>query len=69
MSSLFFLGRIVHQREPVVGGVHRVDTALHNKVTEALFSLLKVLLHSRHNVFSVDFDKGVPEEKKNLPIY
>ena len=74
------LGRIVHQREPVVGGVHRVDTALlYNKVTEALFSLLKVVLHSRHNVFSVDFDKGVPRKnatikqyidiKKNAPVW
>ena len=53
----------MHQRETVVGGVHRVHTAfLHNKVTEALFSLLKVSLLSRLNVFKVDFDIAVPEE-------
>ena len=57
------LGPIVHEREPVVGGVHRVDTALlYNKVTEALFSLLEVSLLSRLNVFKVDFDKGVPKK-------
>ena len=57
------LGRIVHQREAVVWGVHRVDTALlYNKVTEALFSLLEVSLLSRLNVFKVDFDIGVPKE-------
>ena len=53
---------IVHQREPVVGGVHCVHTAFLHKVTEALFSLLKVSLHSRLNIFKVDFDIGVPEE-------
>ena len=58
------LGPIVHQGEPVIGSVHAVNTALlYNKVTEALFSLLKVSLLSRLNVFKVDFDKGVP--KKN----
>ena len=57
------LGPIVHQGEPVIGSVHAVNTALlYNKVTEALFSLLEVCLHSGHNVFKVDFDKGVPTE-------
>ena len=59
------LGRIVHQREPVIGGVHGVypATVLHNKVTESLFSLFKVCLLSCLNVFKVDFHKGVPEKK------
>ena len=56
------LGRIVHQRETVIGGVHAVNAVLHNKVTEALFSLLEVSLLSRLNVFKVDFDIGVPKE-------
>ena len=62
------VGRIVHQREPVVGGVHRVDTVLHNKVTEALFSLLEVSFLSRLNVFKVDFDKGVPRKYNDQEI-
>ena len=61
------LGPIMHQREPIIGGVHRIDTLLHNKVTEALFSLFKVSLHSCLNVFKVNFDKGIPE--KGLQIY
>ena len=59
---------IVHQREPVVGGVHRVDTVFYNKVTEALFSLLEVSLLSRLNVFKVDFDKGVPRKYNDQEI-
>ena len=55
------LGPIMHQREPIIGGVHRVDTLLHNKITEALFSLFEVCLHPSLNVFKVDFDKGIPE--------
>ena len=60
---------IVHQREPVVGGVHRVDAAfLNNKVTETLFSLLEVSFLSRLNVFKVDFDKGVPKKYNDQEI-
>ena len=63
------LGPIVHQREPVVGGVHRVDAAfLNNKVTETLFSLLEISFLSRLNVFKVDFDKGVPRKYNDQEI-
>ena len=54
------LGPIVHQREPVIGSIHSVDTVLYNKVTVSLFPLQEVSLFSCLNVFSVDFDKGVP---------
>ena len=51
---------IVHERQDVVGSVHRVDTSFDEVVAVALLSPLEVSLLSRCYVVHVDRNEAVP---------